>query len=122
MAFYADIYGYIAIKKGRHIQNEIIEQISKNNQIFKPCLSQAIEGKSSSYISFACSVKIDEGEDNIWLTPFEELLKLMDFLNATVNIVHEESGSIMMYTYIMNEGIKKISSTLVEKFIEEISI
>jgi len=119
MAFYADVYGFIARKEADGISRDLVEAVRNSSPIFKPCFSVPVPTKKAHYISFACGVKLDVGEDDLWLSAFEEVLKQINFLNASVNIVHEETGNIMMYSYIKDGGIQRFSSKLEERFIGE---
>jgi hypothetical protein len=63
MAFYAEVYGFIATKKGQNISLDIADEIAASTPIFKSCFSNIFDGKTLSYVPFACNVKFDEGED-----------------------------------------------------------
>jgi hypothetical protein len=119
MAFYADVYGFIAVDDEGGIPVDLLENAYRDSKGLKPSFAQAAATRSGFYISFASSVKLDEGEDDLWLLPFEALLKEMHFLRATVNFLHEESDHALMYTYINNKGIQKICSKLSEEFVQE---
>ena len=122
MSFHADVYGYIIVKDSESISTALIEEIPLTAPIFKPCFSDAIKEHNTQYISFACRVKIDAGEDSLWLLPFESLLRKSNFLNATVHIQHEETSTMMMYSYFKNKGIQKISNKLTEQCFEDITL
>jgi hypothetical protein len=119
MAFYADVYGYIARKEKGEIPCEVLEHVYKSAPIFRACFSAPVTCKSAHYISFACSVKLDEGEEELWLSPFEMMLKRINFLSAAVNVVHEESNYIMMYSYVKDVSIQKFISKMTEQFLDE---
>ncbi|HEY1814524.1 MAG TPA: hypothetical protein VGG74_19360 [Kofleriaceae bacterium] len=122
MAFYADIYGYIARKEAGGISAEIIDRISQANPIFKPCFSAPVIGRAARYISFACNVKLGEGEDGLWIAPFEMLLKTTTFLNATVNIEHEDLSYMMMYSYVTGSPVQRFVSKMTAQLIEESTV
>ncbi|WP_155122922.1 hypothetical protein [Burkholderia ubonensis] len=122
MAFYAEVYGYIARKEAGEIPLEVIEYAAQSSAIFCPCFSDPVAMRSAYYISFACSVKFDEGEDELWLSPFEIILRKMDFSSASVSILHEEVSHIMMYSYVRDRVMQRFSSKLIEQSVEESSI
>ena len=119
MAFYADICGYIAKKDETGIPADILEKASKSTPLFKPVFSSASVSANLFYISFACKVKLDEDEDELWLSPFEIILKKLDFVHAAVNFEHEESPHVMLYSYFKDGHLKKICSKLVTEFSRE---
>jgi hypothetical protein len=119
MAFYADIYGYIARKEAEAIPAEVLERARQSAAIFRVAFAAPVSCRAAHYSSFACGVKFDEGEDELWLAPFELVLKSIHFLSAAVNIVHEESGHIMMYSYVKSGLIKRFSSRLTEQVVKE---
>lgn len=122
MAFYADVYGYIARKEAGGIPLEVIECATQSSTIFRPCFSDPSVMRSAHYISFACSVKFEDGEDELWLSPFEMVLRKIEFLSASVSVVHEEVNHVMMYSYVRDKAIQRFSSKLIEKFMDESSI
>lgn len=119
MAFYADLYGYIARKEDGEIPAHVIEQVLKSSAIFKPCFSGPFKDRAAYYISFACSVKLNDGEDEVWLEAFEMMLKQINFSNAAVSFVHEEVSHIMMYSYVKTSSIQRFKSKLIELSVEE---
>jgi len=119
MAFYAEIYGYISIRKG---SSQSIEEINSHfaaHLSFLPCFSKITEGKTLDFVPFACNVKLDQGEDDFWLKPFESGLTKTDFVSAVVNIMHEATDHIMMYSYVRDGALRKFVSKQKEEFIEE---
>lgn len=122
MAFYADIFGYVTVKKGFVIPQDLVNELSINAPMFSLCFSSPIDSGSGDRVSFACRKKIDSSENELWLSPFEEMLKRSDFLNASVVFIHEESVNVMMFTYVRQEKIVKIESTLSEEVVKQIII
>ncbi len=116
MAFYSEIYGYICVKEEKIIEECVLSEIMKSHPIFRPNFSNPSPSKSEYYISFAGKVKFDSGEDRLWILPFEELLGKINFVSATVSIIHEESNYIMMYSYIQDGGVQKFTSKFLEEF------
>jgi len=115
MAFYANIYGYIALKRGALFPVGTAELAHATAPIFKPCFSSPIDSGAFSFVSFACSVKIDQGEDELWLAPFESVLLNADFAHASATVEHEESSDVMLYSYTKGQRIEKIVSRLMEQ-------
>lgn len=116
LAFYAEVYGYICQKNNDHLEEILLSNLRDEYPIFRMGFSSPVLSHGKFYISFAGQVKIDTGEESSWIGPFEKLLSGMNFLNATVNIIYEDSPQIMMYSYINDGGIQKFSSKLVEEF------
>lgn len=107
MAFYAEVYGYIARRESDEISHEVIELARKSSlPLFRPSFSVPVPAKVAHYISFACDVKLNQGEDELWLAPFEQVLKRINFLNASVVFVHEEVSHVMMYSYVKDPSVK----------------
>jgi hypothetical protein len=120
MAFYADVYGYIAQKGSGGIPPEVLEQVCRSTPMLQPCFSTPVASKGWVYISFACRIKLDEGEDELWLAPFEMVLKRIDFVHVQVNFCHEESSHRMEYVYVRDQGtIRKFCARLVEQSLVE---
>lgn len=118
MAFYADVYGYISVQKGQQFLPKAPDNGSSSGT-FHPCFATKVDGRIFDLIPFACNVKLDEGEDSLWLSPFEDILRNVDFVSAVVNVMHEESNHIMMYSYVKDGQIKKFTSRQTEEFIDE---
>jgi hypothetical protein len=124
MAFYADVYGYVARKEAEEIPLEAVERAHQSAPIFRVAFAAPLRSRTAHYSSFACDVKFDEGEDELWLAPFEMLLKSINFLRATVVIVHEESSKqTMRYFYVkIGPTITRITTKLAEQTTQELEI
>jgi hypothetical protein len=95
MAFHADVYGYIARKEAEEIPREVLEDLRQSAPIFRGAsFSAPVACRMGHYISFACSVRFDEGEDELWIAPFELILKRINFLRADVIVSHEDQLSL----------------------------
>lgn len=119
MAFYAEIYGYIAQHDEVGISSGVLDFINHEHPIFRPCFSSPVASRAMHYISFACSVKLDEGEEELWIAPFELLLKRIDFFNAIVNIIHEQSGQTIIFSYQKDGLIRRFISKVAEQYVDE---
>jgi hypothetical protein len=119
MAFYADIFGFIAVRKGDEITPEIVAKVSDHFPSFVEYFSSPKECKDFDYISFAANLKINADEDDLWLSSFEEILRRINFFNANVVFLHEERPQPMMYSYVKHESIIKISGRMTEEIISE---
>jgi hypothetical protein len=124
MAFHADLYGYIARKEAEHIPPEVLEEIHRSSiPLFSATsFSAPAASRMGHYTSFACSVRFDAGEDDMWIAPFEMILKRINFLRAEVIIDHEESSSPMQYSYVKLDVIKKFVTRLNGQLLEESAI
>jgi hypothetical protein len=112
MAFYAEVYGYILKKDEAAIPACVLESARAAAPIFKPCFSSPVQSKGFFHISFACRLKIDDGEDVLWLSPFEAVLRKIDFVWAVVIFDHEETPHSMSYSYLKNVQIEKLTTRL----------
>lgn len=124
MAFYADVYGYVARQEAEEIPLELMERVHQSAPIFQVAFAAPLRSRTTHYSSFASEVKFDEGEDELWLAPFEMLLRSIDFLRATVVIVHEESSQrSMRYFYVkIGKTITRVSTKLTEQTTQELEI
>jgi hypothetical protein len=119
VAFYADIYGYIAQHDEAGIPPGVVGFINHEHPIFRPCFSPPVASRAMHYLSFACSVKLDEGEEGLWIAPFELLLKKINFFNAIVSVIHEQSGQMIIFSYQKDGLIRRFVSKVTEQYVDE---
>jgi hypothetical protein len=119
MAFHADVHGYIVKMEGAGIPADALEDACKSIPLFKPCFSDITKSNNLFYISFACDVKIDADEDELWLSPFERILKSIDFLYATVYVEHEEFAHTTVYSYSNLQATKRVAILRTGQIIRE---
>jgi|GEM_PF-5423257 len=119
MAFYAEIYGFIAVRRGADFDRNKIAEVATSNPVFTNCFSAAVPGKTHDFISFACNAKLNANETELWIGPFENLLKQIEFITATVNVEHEAVDEILAYTYARTPKLQRIRQRLLPEFADE---
>jgi len=117
MAFYAEIYGYIARKEAEEIPVEAVARARQSAAIFQVAFSAPVASRMANYSSFACDIRVFENEAELWLVPFEKLLQGINFLSAVVHVDYEEAGRVSMkYAYLkMTPTIKRYKSEFIEQ-------